>query len=358
MLALLTDAFGGFGGIAAYNRDFLEVVCADPRVSEVIAVPRSAKLPLGAMPKTLRFELDATASAAAYVHRALAHAARGCDLVFCGHINLAPLAWLAAQLARAPWVMQIHGAEAWTPHRKRLVRMSARRADGVLAVSRFSLDRYADWARLPAGAAHALPNAIRLDSFAPGPADPALASRYGLSGKQVIMTLGRLDPSERAKGFDRIIESLPSLAQRFPNIAYLVVGSGDDRARLEALARAHKVVERVIFAGFVPESEKAAHYRLADVYAMIGKLEGFGFAYVEAMASGLPVVGSSVDGSSEPLMGGKLGTLVDPDDLDAIEAAITRALATPKRVPAELDHFRFERFAKRLRDALSPYLDT
>lgn len=356
VLALLSDAHGGHGGIAAYNRDFLEVVCGMPQVGQVIALPRIAKGDLGELPAKLCYDLSGLAGARAYVTRALRIALDGCDFVVCGHINLAPLAWLAARLARARWTLQIHGMEAWQPHPRRLVRASAGRADAVLAVSQFSLDRFREWRPYPDRAAHALPNAVRLENFAPGPADPALASRYGLQGKRVIMTLGRLDPTEKAKGFDRIIALLPRLAVEQPDIAYLIVGSGDDRSRLATLASSLGVADRVVFAGFVPEAEKAAHYRLADVYAMPGKLEGFGFAYVEAMACGIPVIGSSVDGSREPLMNGKLGALVDPDDPEEIATAIRLAFALPKRVPPELNHFKFERFAERLRGALAPVL--
>ncbi len=100
---------------------------------------------------------------------------------------------------------------------------------------------------------------------------------------------------------------LPSLAERIPGIAYLIVGDGDDRARLEAKAACLGVADRVVLAGFIPETAKADHYRLADAYVMPGWGEGFGIVYLEAMACGLPVLGSKLDGSREALREGDLG---------------------------------------------------
>ena len=79
-----------------------------------------------------------------------------------------------------------------------------------------------------------LPNAIHADWYGPGAKNPALLERYGLAGKTVLMTLGRLVSAERYKGFDEVIEALPELAEAVPDVAYLVVGDGSDRERLEA----------------------------------------------------------------------------------------------------------------------------
>ncbi|MBU4448615.1 MAG: glycosyltransferase [Proteobacteria bacterium] len=162
------------------------------------------------------------------------------------------------------------------------------------------------------------------------------------------MTLGRLAPEEQYKGFDEIMELLPVLSKQIPHIAYLIVGDGKDRARLEAKAQALGVRDRVVFTGFIPEAEKADHYRLADAFVMPGRGEGFGFVFLEALACGIPVVGSKLDGSREALRGGALGILVDPGRPDEIQAGVLKALQQPPGViPAGLDYFSFENFEKR-----------
>ena len=113
------------------------------------------------------------------------------------------------------------------------------------------------------------------------------------------------------KGFDQVMDILPQIRQEIPNIAYLIVGDGSDRSRLEEKAKLMGIADNVVFAGRISESEKADHYRLADVYVMPSH-GGFGIVFLEAMACGIPVIGSKVDGSCEALKHGELGILVDP----------------------------------------------
>jgi glycosyltransferase involved in cell wall biosynthesis len=109
----------------------------------------------------------------------------------------------------------------------------------------------------------------------------------------------------------------------------------------------------VIFAGRILESEKVAHYRLADAYVMPSRGEGFGIVYLEALACGIPVVGSKVDGSREALRDGKLGLLVDPGNPDEIKTAIRAALQKPRgQVVAGLDYFSYASFQQRCRELL------
>jgi glycosyltransferase involved in cell wall biosynthesis len=116
-----------------------------------------------------------------------------------------------------------------------------------------------------------------------------------------------------------------------PNLRYLIVGDGSDRPRLEAKARAHGLSDRIIFAGRIAETEKVAHYNLADVYVMPSHGEGFGIALIEAAACGIPVVGSSVDGSRDALLDGKLGRMVDPTKPDDLVMAIGAAIRLRQR---------------------------
>jgi glycosyltransferase involved in cell wall biosynthesis len=147
------------------------------------------------------------------------------------------------------------------------------------------------------------------------------------------MTVGRLASEERYKGIDKVIELMPQLIKRFPVLKYLIVGDGDDRPRLEEKVKGLGLSERVIFTGYVPESEKIAHYNLADAYVMPSTGEGFGIVLLEAVACGIPAVGSCVDGSREALLDGQLGSLVDPGNSVALLDAIASSLEGGK--PAE-----------------------
>jgi glycosyltransferase involved in cell wall biosynthesis len=225
--------------------------------------------------------------------------------------------------------------------------------DRVIDVSGFTRDRIAEWSGLPSDRFRILPNCIDRTLFAPGPPDPALQARYGLSGRKVLMTLARLAERERYKGVDEVLEVLPRLIREVPDLVYLVIGEGPDRRRLEAKSAELGLSDRVMFTGYIPEDEKAAHYRLADAFAMPGRGEGFGIVYLEALACGIPVLGSRIDGSRDALLDGRLGLLVDPRDPEDVLSGLRRLLTRPKTVPAEYDHDRFEERLSRLIDEVA-----
>jgi glycosyltransferase involved in cell wall biosynthesis len=203
-----------------------------------------------------------------------------------------------------------------------------------------------------------MPNAIHLDEFGIGTRDAALAERYGLAGRRVVMTLGRLAGSERYKGFDEVLEAMPALIGQVPEIIYVIAGDGGDRGRLEEKAVSLGIADHVVFTGMVAEEEKAALYRLADAYVMPSRGEGFGFVLLEAMACGVPTIASTLDGGREALRDGMLGELVDPGDGAAVIEAILRALDKPRGIPAGLEYFAFPEFSRRLNDAIDRTLAT
>ena len=131
-----------------------------------------------------------------------------------------------------------------------------------------------------------VPNAVDLAQFTPGPKNPALLARYNLAGKRVLMGMARLDARERYKGFDEVMDAMPTLLRSHPDLAYMICGDGTDRARLEAKARDLGIAERVVFTGYVDEAEKVDHYRLADCFLLAGWGEGFGIVLIEALSGG------------------------------------------------------------------------
>jgi glycosyltransferase involved in cell wall biosynthesis len=350
VLMLLTDAWGGHGGIALYNRDVIEAMCLDPAIDQVVALPRVAELPLtGDLPAKLDFDLSALGGFGPYVLAVMRAMRRGrYDLVYCAHLNLLPLARMVASLLRKPLVLAIYGIDAWEPSKRAWSRRLARSADHVLSISRVTLDRFRSWASYPDAATTLMPNAIHLDEFALGPKTPELEARYGLEGRKVLMTFGRLAGSERYKGFDAVLDALPAIVARCPDVSYVIAGDGSDRERLEDKARELGMADHVVFTGMIREEEKADHYRLADVYVMPSRGEGFGFVLLEAMACGIPSIGSTRDGTREAMREGLLGPIVDPLDQQAVVEAVIASLERPRAIPDGLDHFAFPAFAQRL----------
>ena len=357
VLMLVSDAFGGFGGIAKFNRDLIRALCSDPRISHVAAIPRTAALATGALPEKLTYVAAALTGKKSFVRAVLNSARRmrhrsAPPIILCGHINLLPTAVMARTICGGDLYLIIHGVDAWKPLRNSAVNYSLRYVTNFIAVSSVTRRRFLRWAPVRQDLGMVLPNCVDLNLFAPGEKPEELLDRYGLHGRVVLMTLGRLAEEERYKGFDEIIELLPSLLQDVPNVSYLLVGDGPDRPRLEEKARQLGVADRVIFAGRISDDEKAAHYRLADVYVMPSSGEGFGIVYLEALACGVPVIGSKTDGSRDALLNGKLGRLINPRDPQELRTAILASLAEGKAASegrhASVEYFSIERFQQRV----------
>jgi len=129
----------------------------------------------------------------------------------------------------------------------------------------------------------------------------------------------------------------------------VIAGDGSDRPRLEAKVRDRNLGAHVVFTGYVPEAEKRDLYRAAQAFAMPGHGEGFGIVYLEAMACGVPVIASTMDGSREAVRDGALGLMVNPGDAAALRAALRTALTQPKGVvPPGLDYFDLRHFNERV----------
>lgn len=351
ILALVTDAFGGHGGIALYGRDLLTALTSSSQERCVTGVPRLAPMPLQGLPGGLRYITRGVNSKwrfTATILRLLLCESRQYDLVICGHINLLPVGLLAKAITRAPMALFIYGIDAWQPIRSPLARLALRNTERVVSISSLTLDRFLAWSRFARERTTVLSNAIHLNWYSPGPRDPALVARYGLRGKRVLMTLGRMVSKERYKGFDEVMEALPLLPAEYADVSYLVVGDGSDQARLRRKAAGLGLGERVVFAGRIKDEEKADHYRLADAFLLPSQGEGFGFVLLEAMACGVPVVASALDGGREAVREGQLGILVDPRDRTSVVRGIREALARPRAVPAGLEYFSFDRFRERV----------
>lgn len=343
-----TDSFGGYGGIALYNRELIAAMASHPAVEEVVVVPRIIVGALEPLPEKVTFVTKAARGLLAYLNAL--RQARGrfdlrCDLIVCAHVNLLPI---VRMIARRPLLM-LYGIEAWKPLRDPLSNRLLRHVRGVVSISDVTLERFSGWSHF-SGPSLVLPNSIRAEWYGIRPKNQNLIARYGLDGKRVLMTLGRVVAAERYKGFDEVLEVLPDLDA---DISYLIAGGGNDVPRLKRKASALGVADRVVFNGLFPEEEKADLYNLADVYVMPSRGEGFGFVFLEAMACGVPVIASRLDGGREAVRQGRIGQLVDPTNRMEIQMAIRDALnAGPKRIPEGLDYFSYANFERRTHDII------
>ena len=355
VLALVTDAFGGFGGIAQYNRDLLTALaqCADR--SRVVVLPRLGRADQSELPTGVR-QLEARGSKAGYTIAAFGAAMNDgpFDVVFCGHLHMAPLGAIVAGFLRVPLWLQLHGVEAWDAL-ARTRRWAAERASLVTAVSRHTRRRFLRFNGGDPSRVRVLPNVVD-HRFAAGSRPEHLLKRHRLHGKRILLTVGRLAGNEQHKGHDTVIQALPAIVKACPDLVYVIAGKGDDAARLAALARRLGVEDVVLFVGMVKDNELADYYRLADVFVMPSTQEGFGIVFLEAAASGLKVIGGNSDGSTDALADGVIGFTIDPANSDELVLAISQALAGHGPDPAQVQRFNNENFIRQVYELTKSHL--
>jgi phosphatidyl-myo-inositol dimannoside synthase len=280
------------------------------------------------------------------------------DLIICGHINFSPLALLICKFLKIPYWTVAHGVEAWNIENPKLQR-ALHDADLILPVSGYTGDRLIKEQKLNPDKIVILPNTFDQNRFQIAPKPTYLLQQYGLKPKQpVILTVARLAPSERYKGYDQIIQALPQIRQIIPDVHYIIVGKGNDTARIEQLIKQLGLQDCVSLAGFIPDEQLCDYYNLCHLFAMPSKGEGFGIVYLEALACGKPVLGGNQDAAIDALCHGKLGALVNPDDVLEIAHTIIEILLgkynnslmyQPQSLrQAVIDTFGFEQFQKTL----------
>jgi glycosyltransferase involved in cell wall biosynthesis len=358
-LALITDGFGAGGGIAKYNRDLLKALCSLPACKEVVALPRLMTDDPEQLPPKLTYLTACLGGKVKYAVMALCAAfSKGpFDLIICGHIHLIPLAILLKRLLRCPVVLVIYGIDAWQPTKRIFVDSLIKQCDGFITISEFSKKKFQQWAGLENASWYLLPPCIELSSYGAGPKHAMLIDRYQLQKRSVLFTLARLSSFDRYKGIDEVLEVMPALLSKIPGLVYLIGGDGCDRGRLENKVKLLGLEEKVIFTGYIPEAEKADHYRLSDAFVMPGRGEGFGIVYLEALACGIPVVGSVLDASAEVIEHFEAGFAVDPRNLEDLKQGILKALACrDRKVSEKLALFSYTNFEKQVRQITNHFL--
>jgi phosphatidyl-myo-inositol dimannoside synthase len=261
--------------------------------------------------------------------------AEGCDTVWFG--AAAPLALLAAPLRRAgagKIVASTHGHEVgWSmlPAARQALRVIGEHTDVVTYVSKYTRGRFAA-AFGPNAALEHLPPGVDPEKFRPDPAARAqLRERYGLGDRPTILCLSRLVPR---KGQDVLLVAMRRIRERIPGAVLVIAGSGPYEDRLRGLAEALGVADDVVFTGRVASAELAAHHTIADVFAMPARtrgagldVEGLGIVYLEASATGVPVVAGTSGGAPETVLDGESGRVVDGRRADRVAEAIADILA-------------------------------
>jgi phosphatidyl-myo-inositol dimannoside synthase len=233
------------------------------------------------------------------------------EILYLGHVNLAPIGMLLRSIrGRMQYWVTVHGVEVWQPL-PFVRRLALRRAARVLAVSEFTAQSAASAQGLHSARLCVVPPALDPSFLEPASRDDALPIP---AGSPVLLTVGRLVSTEPGKGVDSVIRILPKLLQVSPELHYVVIGGGDLAGPLAKMVQASPARDRILLTGPLKGEELKQYYARADIFVMPSRQEGFGLVFLEAMASGKPVVGGDCGGAPEVIQDGVTGFLVDPDD--------------------------------------------
>lgn len=254
-----------------------------------------------------------------------------CNIIVLTHVKLLLPGYLVKKIFRKTRLILIaHGKEVWEPLPSLTTKM-LNACDVILPVSRFTKERMKTLFDISENKFSVLNNC--LDPYLPKPVDDSNRNvwreKYGIDkGDIVLMTLTRLTIHEKNKGYDKILKAMQTLLPAFPNLKYLFVGKYDvaEKERLEKLIEELGLKGKVVFTGFVPDEELAAHYNICDVYVMPSEKEGFGISFIEALYYGKPVIAGNRDGTVDALLDGRLGLLVDPRSQEEITNAINKVI--------------------------------
>jgi len=237
--------------------------------------------------------------------------------VFLAHPNFAPLGLLLRNLdSSCKYYISAYGIDIWK-QLSWLHREGLKKSEAILSLSSFTTAQIVGVQKVPSEKVVTLP--------------PALDPEFGHlafneirqdsnTGKDrfILLTVARLSIKDRLKGVDCVILALARLVENIPSIQYIVVGEGNDKARLHRMAEANGVAEKVNFVGEKNGKELQEFYESCDVFVMPSKKEGFGIVFLEAMAYSKATIGGNHGGTPDVIVGGETGFLVEHMDIDTL----------------------------------------
>ncbi|MBI4454640.1 MAG: glycosyltransferase family 4 protein [Acidobacteria bacterium] len=364
LLLVISEAFRSHGGIQQYNRLLCKAVSdyAEHTGARVQIVSRNDE------------NLDSVNS---YIHGSgvrfrgydtdLRRFVKGVlrasvqlrpDITLLGLVNFSPIGPILRLLGLTQrFGVALYGVEAWRVLPP-LQRWALGRADFALAISEYTRGMTVSLNRVSQDRIYILHPA--LDPFWPKSSTSCPPPRGGSKGRYSLLTVARLDASEKYKGTDQVIRALPQVISEAGDLSYVVVGDGDDRPRLERLAQTVNISDKVQFLGHVAPDVLRRLYAECDLFIMPSLKEGFGIVFLEAMSCGKACIGGCHGGTPEVVVEGQTGLLVDYHDSQGLTKAICRLLQDSetrdrmgKAGQARLhDQFMYPSFRSRFADIL------
>lgn len=262
-----------------------------------------------------------------FVFAALRAARARPRITFAAHPNLAPIAAgmrLVASDARL--IIGTHGIEVWEPL-PQIRRRALRHADIVVAPSSDTARKLTAVQGIPEAKIRRVPWCLDLEMTELARSQRQLPLPGEFPGGKVILSVGRWAANERYKGADLLIQVFGDLVRQFPDVHLVLVGQGDDLARLRNLAQASCAARKIHFLTHLSRNELAACYAHAEIFALPSTGEGFGLVFLEAMAFEKPVIGAPFGGIPDIIDDGETGILADPRDPASLALSLRTLLS-------------------------------
>lgn len=253
------------------------------------------------------------------------------DVVHAHMIRAAVVAIPLARLAGVPVAIHTcHGREAWRKgwlHRQYWIdRAIFAWADASVAVSESTRGYLVGEKKLNPRNITVIRNGRSLRSFSPDPVrQQRLRAEFGIGPRGLVLgVFGRLEPQ---KGHRFLLEALPQVLARVPDLKVLFVGDGSLREELQSYAQSHQLIGSLIFTGY--RRDWMELMSLTDVVALPSLYEGMPLVPIEAAALGKPVVATSVDGTREVVVDWVTGRLVPPGQPEPLAQALVHIFLHP-----------------------------
>lgn len=355
-LLICPDLFHAEGGIARIMRQYLRALCdlAGPGDSvECVAMmdsgdtsARVATLLGGRKARVENCERSRFGFLFVVIVRAFS-----CQRIVCGHLHQLLIARMAKIFnPRLNYILIAHGIEVWRPYTL-LERAALRGAHRILCVSEYTRRQMLRFdPSLAPDKLIVLPN-----TFDPGFKPALQAATTDGDAHPRILVVSRLSTIDPYKGVDLMIEAMPAIVRQFPHAQLRIVGGGDARPRLEALARERGAGESIVFLGPIDDAALRAEYEACDLFALPSRKEGFGLVYLEAMSYGKPCLAARAGGAPE-VVDDDVGAVVEYGNTEQIALAVADLVYHPRSadaIAARVTFFAYPQFVQRLGSALA-----
>lgn len=243
------------------------------------------------------------------------------------------IAYLVRRMTGIPYLCYVHGEDVGVSATSRELAWMTRRvlngASLVIANSQNTRSMLLnDW-RMPDKKVRLLYPGVDTKRFVPAAPDESIRQTLGWHNRMVLLTVGRL---QKRKGHDMLIRAMPAIREKQPNVLYAILGDGEERAKLQALADENGVSNNVQFLGEASDQQLLQCYQQCDLFVLpnrsIGRdVEGFGMVLLEAQACGKPVVAGASGGTTETMRVPETGRNVPCETPEPLGATINELLS-------------------------------